>query len=81
MRQILPTSGQVGEILRARRKARRLSQQALAAKLDISQERLSRLETDPGALTLDRLLALANLLGLELVVRDRAKTQSSNVEW
>ena len=81
MRQLITTSNQVGEILRSRRKARSLPQKDLAAKLSISQERLSRLEADPGTLTLDRLIAVVNLLGLELVIRDKPKALSTDLEW
>jgi HTH-type transcriptional regulator/antitoxin HipB len=59
-----------------------MSQAELAAKLNISQSRLSTLESDPATLTLDRLLALASLLGLELVVEDRATTADRRKpEW
>jgi len=82
MKQILTHSAQLGQILATRRRASKLSQRALAAKLAISQNRLSEIETNPGTLTVDRLLELANLLGLELVIQDRPPTQrSSKAEW
>lgn len=81
MRQLITTAGQVGEILRARRRARHLPQKELAAKLDISQERLSRLESDASGLTLERLIATANLLGLHLVFEDAADAPVSDSEW
>lgn len=82
MRQLITAPGQVGEIFRGRRKACHLPQQELATKLGISQSRLSTLETDPSGLTLDRLLALANLLGLELVLQEKGDARSSaKVEW
>ena len=40
MRQLVTTPGQVGEILRGRRRARGVPQQELATKLGISQSRL-----------------------------------------
>lgn len=64
----------------ARRKALKLSQKDLALKLGISQNRLSQLETDPARLTLDRLIALANLLGLELVLQDKNSGKPKS-EW
>jgi HTH-type transcriptional regulator/antitoxin HipB len=70
--QILSTSIQTGHVLASRRRALKLSQQAVAAKLGISQNRLSELEENPDRLTLDRLLALANVLGLELTIQDKA---------
>ena len=82
MKQILTHGAQLGQILATRRRASKLSQRALAAKLAISQNRLSEIETNPGTLTVDRLLELANLLGLELVIQDRPPTQtSSKTEW
>ena len=82
MKQILTHGAQLGQILATRRRASKLSQRALAAKLAISQNRLSEIEANPGTLTVDRLLELANLLGLELVIQDRPATQhSSRTEW
>jgi HTH-type transcriptional regulator/antitoxin HipB len=81
MRQLITTSGQVGEILRGRRKARRISQHELATKVGISQARLSVLEADPTSLPLDRLILLAKLLGLELVIQDKADEPKSTAQW
>lgn len=84
MRLPIATPAQVGEILRGRRKARRISQQELAAKLSVSQSRLSTLETDPAGWTLDRLLAVTKLLGLELVLQDASDGKDASkrkAEW
>ena len=81
VRQIVTTARQVSEIFRGRRKARRLPQQDLATKLGISQSRLSILEANPAGLTLDRLILLAKLLGLELVLRDKRESSGAKVEW
>jgi HTH-type transcriptional regulator/antitoxin HipB len=82
MRQLITTPLQLGEVLRGRRKARGMSQAELAAKLTISQSRLSTLESDPATLTLDRLLAVAGLLGLELVIEDKTTTSARRKpEW
>ena len=81
MRQLITAPGQVGEILRGRRKARQLPQQELATKLGLSQSRLSTLETDPSGLTLDRLITLANLLGLELVLQEKEEARGPKAEW
>lgn len=73
MRQTsITAASQVGEIVRARRKAHKLSQAELAARLGISQSRLSVIEHSPETLTLDRLIALANVLGLSLVLHDKS---------
>jgi len=81
MRQLITAPNQVAEILRGRRKARRISQHALAEKLGTSQSRLSSLEEDPARLTLERLLALANLLDLELVLQDKSNARNPPAEW
>lgn len=81
MRQVITTPGQVGEILRGRRKVRRLSQQELSAKLGVSQGRLSTLEANPAGLTLERLIVLAKLLGLELVLQEGTKAPASRAGW
>ena len=81
MQQLITTPSQVGEIIRRRRKARRISQRELAAKIGVSQGRFSSIEGDPAGLTLDRLLALANLLGLELVLQDKSDATVPSTEW
>jgi len=82
MRQVLTQSSQVGRLIAGRRKAAKISQRMLAAKLTISQNRLSELEENPGKLTLDRLLAIANLLGLELVIKEKtAADDRLAAEW
>lgn len=71
MKQLLSVPSQVGQILRAARKGAKLSQKDLAARLGLSQNRLSELETDPGTMRVDQLLALMAALGLELQVQPR----------
>jgi HTH-type transcriptional regulator/antitoxin HipB len=81
MRQLITTPAQVAEILRGRRKSRKLPQAEVAAKLGISQGRLSVLESDPAGLTLERFLVLARLLGLEVVVQDRSESPAKKDAW
>lgn len=82
MRQVITHSAQLGQILTGRRKASKRSQRALAAKLAISQNRLSEIEGNPGTIVVDRLLELANILGLELVIQDKpVASRSSKTEW
>jgi HTH-type transcriptional regulator/antitoxin HipB len=81
MRQIITTPAQVGEILRRRRKSRGMPQRELASKLGLSQNRLSAIEADPASLTLARLIAAANLLGLEVVLQDKGDVPSPPSEW
>jgi HTH-type transcriptional regulator/antitoxin HipB len=82
MRQVITHSAQLGQVLAGRRKASKHSQRALAAKLAISQNRLSEIESNPGTIAVDRLLELANILGLELVIQDKpAAAGKSKTEW
>ena len=71
MNQLLSVPSQVGLVLRAVRKSAKLSQKQLAAKLGLSQNRLSELETGPGSMRVDQLLAVISVLGLELQVQTR----------
>lgn len=80
MAQVLLLPRHLGQTLIARRKALGLTQQALAAQLGISQNRLSELEGDPSRLPLDRLLAWVQILGLELLVQDKG-TPAPMSEW
>jgi HTH-type transcriptional regulator / antitoxin HipB len=93
MNQLLSVPSQVGLVLRAARKAAKLSQKELAAKLGLSQNRLSELETDPGSMRVEQLLAVLAALGLELQVQARGgvsagdgtgatgKPAGDEVEW
>lgn len=78
---ILSTSDQLGYQLVARRKALGLTQQEVASRLGISQNRLSELESQPSQLTVERLLALTGILGLELAVQQRSQAPLSTSEW
>jgi HTH-type transcriptional regulator/antitoxin HipB len=78
--QRLSTESQLSELLRQRRKARGLSQQQVAGKLGVTQARLSELESGRAHITLERLIALAQLLDLEVVLRDR-QSDAAPTEW
>jgi len=62
---------QVGAIVAARRKQLELTQTEVASKLGLSQNRLSVLESRPGTLTVDQLMALLIALGLEMRIEQR----------
>ena len=70
---------QIGKIVAARRRALKISQQALAAKLGISQNYLSEIESGTKKLSTQRLLEIANVLGLELVIQ--SKQQLPRTDW
>jgi HTH-type transcriptional regulator/antitoxin HipB len=81
VQHILLTPLQAGRLLQSARKAAGKSQAELAARVGLSQSRLSKLEQNPGALTLDQLLALCGALGLELTVQPRGEAPASGTEW
>jgi HTH-type transcriptional regulator/antitoxin HipB len=65
------TNVQIGRALQSARKARGLSQMQLAARVGLSQARISALELQPGSISVDQLLALCANLGLELTLGER----------
>ena len=69
--QVLLATPQLGLTLLAARKARGMSQAALASRLGLSQPRVSFLEQNAGDLSLEQLLAWCAILGLELTIGSR----------
>jgi HTH-type transcriptional regulator/antitoxin HipB len=70
--QILSNSQQVGLLLQSARKHKGYSQAYVAARAGISQSRLSKLETNTAAMSLDMLLSMSAQLGLELTLREKS---------
>jgi HTH-type transcriptional regulator/antitoxin HipB len=87
--QRIQQSGQIGRILVDRRKKLGISQAVLAAKMAMSQQRLSELEKEPGGLTVERLTVWLRLLNLDLTIAEAAsadkiaanKKSVSKAEW
>jgi HTH-type transcriptional regulator / antitoxin HipB len=76
--QPITTAAQLGVLLHSARKSRKLTQAQLAARIGISQTRLSDLELAPGTLSVDQLLAVCAQLGLQLILRTREELPSSD---
>jgi HTH-type transcriptional regulator/antitoxin HipB len=72
MRQVLCTPSQLGPLLKAGRRAEGLSQTELARRMGISQSRISHMELHPESVSLEQLLALFGLLGIELMVQSKS---------
>jgi HTH-type transcriptional regulator/antitoxin HipB len=72
---------QVGANLAGRRKHLKLSQAEVASRLGLSQNRLSELESHPETLTVEQLLALLNVLGLEMSLDERTAGAQPRAEW
>lgn len=68
---LLQTAPQLGQTLLSARKARGMSQAALASRLGLSQPRVSFLEQNAGDLSVEQLLAWCAVLSLELGVGSR----------
>lgn len=73
-------ANQVGATLAARRKSLKLSQTEVAARLALSQNRLSELESQAESMTVAQLLALLNVLGLEMKIGEPASS-TRKTEW
>ena len=82
MSRVVHSTAHLGQLLQSARKAAGLTQAAAAARLGLSQSRLSQLEANPDSLSVGRLLPILALLGLELVVRKRGSAPSApSSEW
>ena len=77
----ITTPTQIGAHLSGRRKQLKLSQADTASRLGLSQNRLSELEARPETMTVEQLLALLNVLGLEMLIREHGSDGKSKVEW
>jgi HTH-type transcriptional regulator / antitoxin HipB len=85
MQQSIATPYQMGQILAAGRRRAGLTQAEAAARLGVSQSRISTLETDSSALTLNQLLTLFGAYELQLQVLDRGSSPPNSpppaLEW
>lgn len=79
--QTLLTALQLGQLLKAARKRRQLTQSAVGARLGLSQNRVSHLELHPDELSFKQLLAWCAVVGLELQVGERRDTANQQSEW
>jgi HTH-type transcriptional regulator / antitoxin HipB len=84
MLHLIATPDQLAALLAASRRQAGLTQAEAAARVGMSQSRISALETDASALTLTQLLALCGAYGLQLQLRDKHQPLSEPapiVEW
>ncbi len=80
---VLVTPSQLGSVLQAARKARGLTQSALAGRIGVSQSRVSQLEQNPDNLNVEQLLAWCSALGLELAIgtHDGRLASGTPADW
>jgi len=85
MQQTISTPYQMGQILSAGRRRAGLTQAEAASRLGVSQSRISALEADSGALTLNQLMTLFGAYELQLQVQDKGSSAptspASALEW
>lgn len=82
MSQPLVTALQLGQLLKAARKRRKLTQAAVAARLGLSQNRVSYLEQHPEDLSFRQLLGWCAAVGLELRLGERDSLAATyEAEW
>ena len=81
--QPLSTGLQLGQLLRAARQRRKLTQTAVANRLGLSQNRVSHLELHPDEISFKQLLAWCSVVGLQLRLgnRDASTPQAQQTEW
>lgn len=75
------TAAGLGRILQSARKSRGMTQTQLAARVGVSQARLSALEREPGTLSVDQLLAMCSSLGLQLSLAPKDATAPPATDW
>jgi HTH-type transcriptional regulator / antitoxin HipB len=77
------TAEQLPALLQAFRKQAGLTQAATAMRLGVTQQTLSALERNAEKVSIDRLLQLLNIMGVELVLRQTGdpRPHSSDATW
>ncbi len=81
MDYVVRTPQQLGQVLKACRKKRRLTQSLVGAKVGVRQGQISSIETHGADITVDTLYRLISALGLELVLRDMRARDARPTEW
>jgi HTH-type transcriptional regulator/antitoxin HipB len=81
MDYVARTPQQLGQVLKACRKKRQLTQAMVGAKVGVRQAQISAIETHGADITIDTLYRLLSALGLELVLRDMPPRNTPPTEW
>lgn len=78
MEMQLTRAGQLGPFLRSWRRKNGLSQAEFGRRIGLSQERISRIESNPESVSLDQILTVLMAIDHEFLVRPRDQTPSSS---
>ena len=81
METIARTPQQLGQALRSRRTQLKLSQAEVGGKSGIKQDTVSTLEIHTPSTTVETLYKVLSVLGLELLVREKASATRASQEW
>lgn len=81
MDTIARTPAQLGQALRARRSRLKLSQSDVGSSSGIKQDTVSKLEIRTSSTSVETLYKALSVLGLELVVREKARSARPDREW
>lgn len=80
--QSVVTAPQLGQLLKAARKQRKLTQAQVAGRLSLSQNRVSHLESHPDELSLKQLLGWCAVVGLDLQLAERElSSPTATPQW
>ena len=80
---MITSSDQLGQVLQGARKIAGLTQAEAAARLAISQSRISHMELNPETISVAQLLALLGAYEMDLVIEPRAVRDEvlEKLEW
>jgi HTH-type transcriptional regulator / antitoxin HipB len=81
METIARTPQQLGQAIRSRRNQLKLSQTDVGSGVGIKQDTVSTLEIRTPSSTVETLYKALSVLGLELVIREKARSIHSSQEW
>ncbi|GAA0847055.1 MAG: XRE family transcriptional regulator [Cupriavidus sp.] len=83
VRVTITTSDQLGQVLQGARKIAGLTQADAAARLAISQSRISHMELNPETISVSQLLALLGAYELDLVIEPRTVSDAviERLDW
>jgi HTH-type transcriptional regulator/antitoxin HipB len=80
MQNVTITPQQLGQVLKAQRKAKGLTQMEAGQTVGLLPKSISKLELDPATASIESLFKLLSALGLELVVSEIPQKQQKQ-DW